>query len=182
MAVGFRSSVGHLDDISVQMRNLEDKIMDIINQVDDAGPAIIYNALIPTFELSQELVPVQTGLLQSSGFLEVIGQWRRSMTQVVIGYGRHNYPHYAVYVHEMVHIPHSGGRQAKYLSAAIEQTMGDIEKGIVQGARRVLRAVTKKAAATKKGQKMAAVTRVRSLENPTDAEMAEALNKILGGA
>jgi hypothetical protein len=70
-------------------------------------------ALEPTFDKSQELVPVLTGALKRSGFLGV-GE-SRGKKVAEIGYGRGGVPFYAARVHEDLDVYHKPPTQAKFL-------------------------------------------------------------------
>ena len=62
---------------------------------------------------SRKIVPVKTGFLRDSGYVEVTGEGFRSKADV--GYSAH----YAIYQHENLTYRHRPGQQAKYLSSVI---------------------------------------------------------------
>lgn len=100
--------------------NLEQKVL----------PEAMYDALEPTFDLSQVYVPKDTGELAESGFLDITRKGKGG-AQVEIGYGRGGAP-YAVYVHEMVNISHEAPTRSKYLEAALDEDYYEILKRIVR--------------------------------------------------
>lgn len=71
-------------------------------------------------EASIPLVPVDTGLLVSSGMVEA------QPTGADIRYGGHGLAPYAALVHEWVEQPHPNGGQHHYLSAPFLAATGDI--------------------------------------------------------
>jgi len=158
--------------------NAEEKILGILDFIEGVTPDAIMYGLQPAYALSQELVPVHTGKLKASGFLEVIGSG--SKKQVVIGYAKGNNPYYGLFVHEMTDIYHSHGTQAKFLSDAIDITEGKIEERIEYAMRKALRVAAKRAAATKKAPPRRTETgaRIRSLENPTRQDIDDIIARI----
>jgi len=74
------------------------------------------------FARSQILVPVDTTALKSSGKVTVTGSGAGAKLEVAYGGG--GAVHYAVYVHESVHIPHKPPTMAKFLSRAAVDTKG----------------------------------------------------------
>ena len=98
----------------------------------DVSPEVLRNALQPTFDESQKLVPVDTQALKNSGYLEV--RKLRGRTVAEIGYGRGGYPHYAVFVHEHLESYHAAPTQAKFLEEPlrknIDQIVNDVLKDI----------------------------------------------------
>ena len=64
-------------------------------------------------EKSQEIVPVDTGNLHSSGFVRVDSAGTMQAV-VIVGYDAEQAP-YGIYVHEDLNARHNPGKQAKYL-------------------------------------------------------------------
>lgn len=111
---------------------------------------VLYNAMLPTFNLSQVYCPVspngsrpygESGTLKRSGRLVVkhkagtIGG-PNSPAEVQITYGGNGVPFYAVYVHE---IPrrHEAPTRYKFLESAIKEDMSNIQQRLVDGMRLV---------------------------------------------
>lgn len=92
---------------------------------------VLVEALTPTFELSQELVPVATGALKESGYVEkrTIG----GVSSVEIGYARGGNPDYAVIVHEDPDMQHKPPTQFKYLQVPIEQDFDNVKERVIAG-------------------------------------------------
>ena len=100
----------------------------LINGLEGASADILYDALLPTFKLSQKYCPKDTGALVDSGFLEKVGK-----SKVVIGYAKGGYPHYGVFVHELTHLNHKSPTRSKFLLAALEQDAKAIQRRIIRG-------------------------------------------------
>ncbi len=88
------------------------------DQLERVLPEDLMAALEPTFEISQGRVPVKTGELKESGYLEQVPF--RNGVRVEMGYGRNNVPDYAVLVHEgpQAHAPPTSN---KYLQGPIDE-------------------------------------------------------------
>ena len=94
-----------------------------VGKLEDYLPEDLKEALEPTFEKSQEIVPVNTGDLKASGYLEV--EQFRGGARVEIGYGRNGFPPYAVAVHEIPAF-HQPLTRDKFLQGPIEEDYFDI--------------------------------------------------------
>jgi hypothetical protein len=68
-------------------------------------------------ERALELVPVETGELAASAFIDPVEQ-RGGKTSVLMGFKAGH----ATVVHERLDVHHPNGKQAKYLEAAVNQT------------------------------------------------------------
>lgn len=123
------SEASYTRNIRAQMEAIERALSSVIAQVDEDTPEILLTALRPTFNKSQEYVPVKTGELKNSGYLEV--NKVSSGAVVEIGYGKKGIPNYAVYVHEFTSFYHKPPTRAKFLQAAIEEDMDAIQDRIV---------------------------------------------------
>ncbi len=110
-------------NMRAQLRELEDNFNFIMDELKRATVPAVEYALLPIFERSQELVPVEFGSLKESGFLEAsrVGH----ITQGEVGYAKNNWPPYAVFVHEMLELKHASPTQAKYLARAINEKAGE---------------------------------------------------------
>lgn len=113
------SEAGYARAIRQQMKALEDSISAVINELVDVTPDVLDEALRPTFEKSQKYVPVQTGALKASGYLNVDQAYGH--IRVEIGYGKAGDPFYAPYVHERMDLHHQAPTKAKFLQSAIEE-------------------------------------------------------------
>lgn len=124
------SEAGYIRSIRGQMDIIKKNMLKLIEGIEGATPEAIRFGLEPIFEESQRLVPVDTGVLKQSGYIEVRTEPRGGRIRAEIGYGLHGRPHYAGFVHEMVHIPHAPPTQAKYLEAAINTKIGDFQRRV----------------------------------------------------
>ena len=100
-----------------------------VKHFDEAGPDILMEALRPTYEESQELVPVKTGVLKASGFLRA-GKFRGIPT-AEIGYADGGRPFYAAKVHEDLDVYHKPPTQAKFLEMPLRKNMNDIKNRVI---------------------------------------------------
>lgn len=112
-------------------KELTESLLDILTQFQDASPEIMIEALEPTLALAQEYVPFDTGELYNSAYLEDTST--KTIPRVEIGYARRGRPYYAMYVHEMVHIPHQAPTRAKWLQAAVMEDLDNIRQRLEHG-------------------------------------------------
>lgn len=102
-----------------------------VNHMEDVTPEILMHALKPAFDLSQKYVPVDTGALRKSGYLETVSF--RGSPKVEIGYGRSGVPFYAGAVHENLEWAHKAPTQAKFLQRALEESQPQVQARIIEG-------------------------------------------------
>lgn len=76
------------------------------------------------FGITDEVVPVDTGLLQSTGGIDDVTD-DEVEPEVILGYGS-NDAYYAVYVHEDLEARHAPGKQAKYLEGPFDENVDDM--------------------------------------------------------
>ncbi len=124
------SEAGYIRSIRSQMDVIMKNMLKLIAGIENATPHAIRHGLLPIFEESQRLVPVDKGDLKASGYVVVRTEGRGGRVRAEIGYGRHGRPHYAGYVHEMLSIPHAPPTQAKYLEAAINKHISDFTRRV----------------------------------------------------
>lgn len=121
----------YVASIRQQFKIIMDNYVRVIEGLQKVTPEILYDALTPTFKLSQKYVPVDTGVLKDSGFLEI--ERRGKNPRVVIGYGKGGKPDYAGIVHERVDIPHKSPTKAQYLLDALVEDESGIQRRIITG-------------------------------------------------
>ncbi len=114
------SEAGYIRAMRAQAKGIADIIQGVFDKTEDIMPEALVYGLKPAFERSQELVPVLTGKLKHSGFLES-DVTRSGNARAILGYGRFGVPHYAAFVHEMLHIRRAPGKSAKYLEYAVNE-------------------------------------------------------------
>ena len=114
--------------INRQMKEIIDNYKAVVAAVKDQTGEAMLTDLQPIFEESQELVPVKTGELKESGYLEL--RELSSGPVVEIGYAEGGKPEYAVFVHEMVQLNHKSPTQAKFLQVPIERRLDQILESI----------------------------------------------------
>ncbi len=115
---------GYTRAIRNQMKSVEESYTRLIEVLQADTPKAIKQMLRPVYNRSQELVPVDTGALKSSGYLEVVK--RRGQYAGEVGYGRGGNPPYAVLVHEDLDVPHVPPTQAKFLEQAADEHINDM--------------------------------------------------------
>lgn len=109
----------HLAKSSLQ--NVLGRFNTFIQNVENTTPQILYDAVKPTYELSQKYCPKDTGDLRASGYIKATGQF------VEVGYAKAGKPWYAVYVHEKVENYHYPPTRAKWLQVALEEDLPNIK-------------------------------------------------------
>lgn len=108
----------------------------LISELNDVSADVVYDALLPTFKLSQNYCPKDTHRLVNSGFLEIVT--RGKTPRVAIGYAKRGDPHYAVFVHELTHLNHKAPTRAKFLLAALEHDQHNIQQRLVRGYKKTI--------------------------------------------
>ncbi len=123
------SEAGYIRSIRQQMVLIRKNMLKVVDYVNVITPEAIEFALKPIFEESQRLVPVDSGKLKASGFVET----RRTSTGTVaaIGYARFGKPGYAAFVHERLDVFHRAPTQAKFLETAVVTRIDDFRRRIV---------------------------------------------------
>ena len=122
------SERGYIRSIRKQMDAIIGNVKKAIKHIKEVTPEALVFGIQPVFDLSQELVPIDTGDLKASGFIET--RETSSGAQVFVGYGRHGRPFYAGFVHERLDVRHAAGKQAKFLQAAVDQRIDDFSRRV----------------------------------------------------
>jgi hypothetical protein len=128
------SAAGYTDDIRQQMATIMKNLEDLIQAVEDVTPEALEYALQPIYDKSQEYVPVDTGDLKRSGYLET-RQTSRGV-EAEVGYGRGGRPSYAPIVHENMAFYHNPPTRSKFLETAINEHQQDILPRLIDFLRR----------------------------------------------
>ena len=116
------SSASYTRAIRSQMVSIEKGFTRLLDTVKATTPAAVEAMLRPVFDRSQILVPVKTGVLKASGYLEIrTGLGDRVVGEV--GYGKGNNPPYAPFVHENLDAHHAVPTQAKFLEQAVNEEL-----------------------------------------------------------
>lgn len=102
--------------------------------MDTESVEVLKEALEPTFQKSQQIVPYKDGDLMASGYLET--RTFRGKATVEIGYARGGKPEYAVRQHEDLELNHPNGGQAKFLERPLADDANDIQARVIQGMRK----------------------------------------------
>lgn len=121
----YPSESGYVSSINAQWKVIENKILSIFKQFEDASEDIMLDALEPTFEKARDVYcPHWKGPLRASGYLEVASF--RGKPRIEIGFGKGGKPDYAVYVHERTDQYHEPPTQAKFLQRAVLEDLNEI--------------------------------------------------------
>lgn len=123
------SEGAYIKSIRDQMDLIKKNMLKVINHIENVTPEAIRFGLQPIFDESQRLVPVDTGDLKRSGFIEVRTTVSGN-TSAAIGYGRYGRPNYAGFVHERMDLRHAPPTQAKFLEAAVNKHIGDFGRRV----------------------------------------------------
>ncbi len=128
------SEAGYIRSIRGQMDAIVQNLQKTIDRIENVTPAALVFGVQPIFDRSQELVPIDTGDLMASGFIET--RETANGVGVFVGYGRFGKPHYAGFVHERLDLRHAKGKQAKFLEAAVNEKIGDFTRRVALFIRR----------------------------------------------
>lgn len=134
LIMGARTNPGGKEaqaDLRRQLNLLEKNFRMLAEHMTEESVQIVLDALRPTFNKSQEIVPKDTLALMKSGYLKAVRD-RKGRVQAEIGYAYRGYPFYAVFVHEMP-IPHKPPTQWKYLEQPLKEDMEDIRRRLAAG-------------------------------------------------
>ncbi len=134
----YPSEAGYAEAMAQTSKAITASLLDILDQFEEASPEIMIEALEPTLEITDALTPKDTGELVESHYLEETSF--RGKPRVEIGYAKGGSPYYAMYVHEMVGIPHAEPTRSKFLQAGVMQDLDNIEKRLVIGYQRFMNA------------------------------------------
>ena len=121
---------GYTRSIRAQMEQIEKAISARLHVLENLTPAALRYGLLPIFEESQRLVPVLSGALKDSGYIETRKGPRGAQGEV--GYGKGGDPFYAVIVHERMELHHDGVTQAKYLEEAVSRHGGKVPDRVAE--------------------------------------------------
>lgn len=109
----FPHEAGYGRAVDAQMKQIIQNMQKVIDGIKGASPDALLYAVRPIYDESQRLVPVKTGRLKRSGFLEA--RVTTKGATAVVGYAKGGNPHYAAMQHERMDFRHAEPTQAKYL-------------------------------------------------------------------
>lgn len=118
------SQAAYTRDARAAMEAVVKNFKGIVDAAEMTSASAISYALEAIYYTSQELVPVDTMRLKKSGYIDV--RRKRGHITGEVGYGKGGDPHYAVFVHEMLHFYHKPPTQAKFLEAAVMRHKGEL--------------------------------------------------------
>lgn len=119
-------------NIKAAMDAITENYKGLVSHVQEGLGDVIVEALQPSMDESQELVPFRTGALHDSAYgPEVVARGRG--IAVEMGYARGGFPTYAVAVHENIDVFHQPPTQSKFLQSPLEANAEQIQSDIVNG-------------------------------------------------
>jgi hypothetical protein len=118
-----------MDDILWNMRQ-------VVKGLTGVTPDALEYGLWPIFAESQRLVPVDTGALHDSGYLNTGWEGNRAVAE--IGYAPGGIPDYAVKVHEDLEARHKPPTKAKFLQDAIDTELDGVQERILEYLRKAV--------------------------------------------
>lgn len=129
--VGHASDAHYVTSMQATMREVTGKLLNILDQFEDASADLMKEAIEPTMDLADYYCPVLTGELQASRFIEV--RKFRGVPRLEAGYAKGGKPSYAALVHEATWIPRKTPKRSKFLQAAISEDMNNIFSRLSSG-------------------------------------------------
>lgn len=115
-----------------QMKQIEGNFINWTRHLKAQSGEVLLEALGPTLAKAKKYCPHRTGVLRSSGYLEVRRIGAGNAFQAEIGFGRGGVPTYAIYVHETP-IYHAPPTRWKFLQTALEEDGSQIRSKLVSG-------------------------------------------------
>lgn len=122
------SEASYIHSIRTQSKAIADNMRTVVRHIENVLPEAIKYGLEPILIESQRLVPVDTGKLKRSGFIET--RKTAAGTAAAIGYGRYGRPTYAAFVHENLALRHAPPTQAKFLEVAVNTKIDDFRRRV----------------------------------------------------
>lgn len=95
-------------------------------EVQMAMPLAVREGLFPIWEVSQMLVPVDTGDLKASGFIDIHVSPKARSIKGTVGYGKNGFPFYTLIVHENLEFAHESPTRAKFLEEAFNREADNV--------------------------------------------------------
>ncbi len=124
------SMANYVEVMREQMKVVQRNMVKVISHIEGVTAEAIRFGLQPIFDKSQLYVPVDTGDLKRSAFIEV--RKGASGLSAAIGYARYGRPNYAALVHERLDFRHAPPTRAKFLEGAVNEHIGDFERRVVR--------------------------------------------------
>lgn len=125
-----RVSIGGGGSTKAQAAQVISNLEEVLRSVDGATPEAIEAGLRLIFNKSQVYVPVESGALKESGYVDVVSGFFRHKGEV--GYARNGQPNYAIMVHELVENQHQPPTSAKFLQRAVQEELNKVAAVMVK--------------------------------------------------
>ena len=113
-----------------QMQGIINNFIAWTDHMKDQSGDVLVEAMRPTFEKTQRIVPVKSGALRRSGYLEK--RRRGDQVDAEIGYARGGNPRYAVLQHENLEFYHEPPTSAKFLERPLLEDATLIQDRIIK--------------------------------------------------
>lgn len=114
-----------------QMKTVMDNLEAVVQGLRTATPEALLYGLKPIADKATYYVPVKTGELRDSQYMEVRREGRQKFL-VELGYARGGHPNYAALVHESVDIPHADPTSAKFLEKAVDEELHKVRPRVLR--------------------------------------------------
>lgn len=148
MSEAFKPSVGKVGSpvypwdhnfvstVSNQMKQIQDNFNAWVSHMREQGGQVLFEALQPTWDKSQERVPVKTGALKESGYFE-LDRTDPTRPTVLMGYAQDDDPDYAAFVHEDPVAFHQPPTSNKFLQGPLEEDAQSIKERVELGFKKI---------------------------------------------
>lgn len=135
-SVGRYQTKGFREGLDALTKVLSDAYREHGLHMTEQGPAILYNAILPTFQKSTVYCPKDTLALVGTAELTIVERGKGGVSTVEIAYGRTGRVWYAAFVHEIRRYKHAAPTRYKFLESAIKEDMGALPERLAAEARR----------------------------------------------
>lgn len=122
------SEAYYIQSIRQQMSAISTRLHRVVQHIDKVTPEATKFGLQAIYDESQKLVPVDTGRLKASAFIETRKTARGA--EAFLGYGKAGDPPYAGIVHERMDFYHQPPTQAKFLEEAVFRRIQDFRRRV----------------------------------------------------
>ena len=131
-----KTFIARKGDASKALKEVSRNLSAAFDSIEGVTEEAIREAAEQIFHRSQVLVPVDTGALKQSGFIDVHS--KPGSVEAVIGYGEGGEPPYAILVHEILDKHHDAPTGAKFLEQAGNEMARDIQGIVAKHIKKVL--------------------------------------------
>ena len=112
-------STGRRRNAQDGFKQVEGNFIKLVNGINDVSEEVLTEILQAILDRAMELVPVNTGVLRDSNYIEV--RPFKNGVAGEIGFAKGGIPHYGIIVHERLDLAHKPPTQAKFLQRAVQE-------------------------------------------------------------